>query len=217
MSTDASECSGDQVASAAGDERDAAFQRWLQAAGRSDPAAWTPTTVLCAAWKAFAGGRPASMGWFCARMRAAGVAPHRTNRAKGFRFRLADIDEIKEGIAAAALARKKAGRAHDRAALAAAVRAQMEAKRRAGALLAVGLAEPSAFGIGKPTAARWRALARLDDEEFAAEVEAATVQAIAALTMPHGVCAGIKMRLSEWETAEDGTRSRTLSAESTEE
>ncbi len=130
------------------EEREAAFLRWFAAAGVSDAETFTPTATIFASWQIFAGGcERCGMPWFGRRMRAAGVVACRTNRQKGFRFKLVSVDEIAQNITAATKARAHARRALDGKALAAAVRAQLTAKRRAGALLD-GMASPSAFKIG---------------------------------------------------------------------
>lgn len=80
----------------AGDPRDAVFRRWLPAAGVQDPGVFASTAQLFASWQAFAGADAGAPGWLAARLRAEGVQPHRTRTAKGFRFSLAGVDEIKK-------------------------------------------------------------------------------------------------------------------------
>ncbi len=196
------------------DEREATFRRWLRAAGRCDVNAWTPTLSLYAAWHAFAGERPGSVGSFCARMRAAGVEAHRTNAQKGFRFKLTDINEIAAAITAATSMRERARRDGDATALAAAVRAQKEAQRRAGALLDAGMALASVFKITDGQALRWQALSRLGDQQFNGKIADSTARAIAA--MEHGGVISLqqpKMTITAWRRDENGVLSRELRAE----
>ena len=68
--------------------------------------------------------------------------------------------------------------------MAAAIHTQMELRRRAGRLLDAGVVSAEVFAIGKVAAMRWQALARLDDDQFAAKVEYSAARAIAA--MEHG-------------------------------
>ncbi len=197
------------------DEREAVFLRWFAAAGVSDPETFTPTATIFASWLTFAGTstRRCGLPWFGRRMRAAGVAPHRTNRAKGFRFRLTNIDEIAQNITAATKARAQARSARNGPALAAAVRAQLEAKRQAGALLDAGVVVPP-FHIGDAAAEYCLALARLTDERFEKRVQIAINQAIAAMTRPpsDGPLPQIRTVLTDWFVDDDGVQTRWLTA-----
>jgi hypothetical protein len=197
------------------DEREATFRHWRLTAGISAPNTWTPTTALYASWEAFAGGPPGSMGWFAAQMRAAGIQTFRTNQAKGFRFRLADVDEIKNeiknGITAATAARERARRDSDAEALAAAVRAQKDAQQRAGALLETHQAAPDDFGISEFVARRWCSLVQLDAKQFDAKVADSAGRAIAAMQNGGETSPNLRTIISPWVRDADGNLSRTIS------
>ncbi len=196
-------------------KREAAFLRWFAAAGVSDPETFTPTATIFVSWLAFAGTstRRCGLPWFGRRMRAAGVVAYRTNRRKGFRFKLTDIDEIAQNITAATKARAEARRAQNGPALEAAVRAQLEAKRRAGALLDAGVVVPP-FHIGDAAAEYCLALAQLTDQRFEKRVQTAINQAIAAMTRPPSdepLCQ-IRTVLTDWFLDDDGVQTRRLTA-----
>ena len=124
-----------------------------------------------------------------------------------------EIEEIRGSIRAANRARAKAYDSGDASALAAAVRAQLMARRSAGILLN---ADPALVSnIGKSTAEHWCALARLGDGQFAEKIELTTRRAIAALNDPPragGTCPQIKMTLTPWTRTPDGALTRELMA-----
>ena len=176
--------------------------------------AWTPSSTLHSAWRAWAprvGERPGSKAAFASRMRAAGIKAHRRNVAKGWRFKITDINEIEENITTATRARKKAHDAHDLNAKALAVREQKIAERRAGAWLEIN--PGFAHELGEAKSKICIALARLTDAQFAAKVETIVAQAVAALSVPSPSvsCPRIKMVASPW-FVEDGVLTRTLMA-----
>ncbi len=193
-------------------EREAVFRRWLLTAGMSDPDIRTPTLTLYAAWQAFAGERPGSVGWFAAAMRSAGVLAYRTNKQKGFKFKLITIDEIAQNISAATKRRGQARRAQDGPALEAAVRAQLQAKRQAGALLDAGAVLPSLY-IGDGVAEFCQALARMTDDRFEQRVHGAVGQALRAMKRPPPGEPVLPVRtiISEWFIDSDGLMTRTIS------
>jgi hypothetical protein len=188
--------------------------RWFAAAGVSDPEIWTPTSVLFASWRRTSGEYAGGVSWFARRMRAAGIAPLRTNRVKGLRYQLVDVDEIAGAIIAATAARAQARTARDAEALASAVRAQLEAKRRAGALLDAGVAVPS-FTIGDAAAEYSIALARMTDDRFERCVQIAIGQAVCGMKRSRSREPNLPIRtiVSEWVRDADGTLTRTVSAE----
>ena len=81
-----------------------------------------------------------------------------------------EIDKIKTRLAAATAAQERARRAKDTDAMAVAVAELMRCRRKAGALLAVGLS-PEVFEISEVTAEHWAALAALTDEQFESQVQ----------------------------------------------
>jgi hypothetical protein len=190
------------------------FKRWLLQAGAPDAKAWTQSMVLYGAWITFAeraGERRGSLAWFASQMRAAGVALHRTKKAKGWRFALMDIEE---SIRAANLARQRAYKAGDAGALAVAVRQQMSARRRAGVLLDADPSSNLTLKFAKGASQNCRALARLSDDQFSARAEVVARRAVAALRAPRpgGTCPQIKMTITPWVHDSDGALTRTLTA-----
>ncbi|MGO9682377.1 MAG: hypothetical protein ACLPTZ_07285 [Beijerinckiaceae bacterium] len=193
--------------------RSAAFLRWFAAAGVSDLNTFTPTAVLYAAWQA-ASERPGSVGTFCGMMRAAGVVAYRTNRKRALRYRLIDINEIAGAILAATAARATARTARDAEALASAVRAQLQVKRQAGALLDAGVVVPSLY-IGHAEAEYCQALAQMTDELFERCVRIAIGQAVRGMkrSRPREPASPIRTIVSEWFLDADGVLTRTVSGE----
>jgi hypothetical protein len=119
------------------------------------------------------------------------------------------IADIKAAIARATRERQEAHAVGDASALAAAIRRQLTAKRRAGALLNAD----TAFKLGKLTE-QCRILARLSAGQFDARVEGVARRAVAALAMPHrsGSSPNIRMELSEWFEDELGFPTRVITA-----
>ncbi len=187
-------------------EREEAFRRWFAAAGMSDPEIWTPVSVLFDSWAQTSGECAAGVAWFARRLRAAGIAPFRTNRVKGLRYQLVDINEIAASITAADLARDAARRANDPNALAAAIRDQMRWRRQAGRLLDVGVAGPAEFKIIATIAQRWAATARLSDAKFEAKIKRM-------IDHQGGITPQIKTTISPWRIDENGILCRELRAE----
>jgi hypothetical protein len=131
------------------------------------------------------------------------------------RYRLTDVGEIGNLINQATEARAHARRARDAEALAAAVRAQLQARRRAGAVLETGVAVPSLY-IGDDAAAAYCvALARMTDKRFEKRVQKAVGEAVRAMTRsrPWEPASPIRMIISPWVRDADGCLSRTLTAE----
>ena len=126
-----------------------------------------------------------------------------------------DIDEIKENITAANLARKIAHDVGDASAKAAAIRQQLMATRRAVALLDADPSSPLTLKqLGTATSLDCVALARLSDEQFAARIVAVASRAVAALRAPRpaGTCPQIKMAITPWFRDGDGVLTRTSTA-----
>lgn len=191
------------------------FQRWFKAAGAGDPKSWTPTKTLYAAWRTWVKGvgeAPGSVGWFASQMRGAGVAKHRSNAAKGWHFMIPDVDEIRTAIRTATHARRTAHELGDAGAKAAAIRQQLMAKRRAGAILLADQGSPLAAKLSNAVAQDCVALARLSDEQFARKAETIVRRAVAEPSAPQtgGACPRIKMAITPWIRTSDGALTRTL-------
>jgi hypothetical protein len=196
----------------------ASFTQWFQRAGAPDPKTWTPTRTLYASWRAWAertGEHSGSVALLAKRMRAAGVEHHRTNSVKGWCFRLVDVAAIKQNIRTAALARRNAHEAGDASAKVAAIRAELAAKRAAGAMLDADPLSPLALNLAKATREHCIQLARLTDAEFAAKVESVARRAVAALRAaprPGAMAPAIRMAITPWFVDDDGALTRTLMA-----
>ena len=165
-------------------------------------------------WRRTSGVFSGGVAWFARRMRAAGIAPFRTNRVKGLRYQLVDVDEIAGAILAATAARATARTARDAEALASAVRAQLQVKRQAGALLDAGVVVPSLY-IGHAEAEYCQALAQMTDELFERCVRIAIGQAVRGMkrSRPREPASPIRTIVSEWFLDADELMTRTVSGE----
>jgi hypothetical protein len=196
------------------DKRESLFLRWFAAAGVSDHDTFTPVAKLFDSWRRTSGVFSGGVAWFARRMRAAGIAPFRTNRFKGLRYQLVDINEIAASINSATAARAQARTARDAEGLASATRDQLIAKRQAGRLLDAGVAVPSLY-IGDAVAEYSIALARMTDDRFERCVKIAIRQAVRVLkrSRPREPTSPIRTIVSEWFLDADGLMTRTVSGE----